>query len=68
MSGTGWVQEEEGEKRVIKRGDVVWTPPGVKHWHGATKQEAMSHVAISNVKNGKNVTWMEHVTDEKYLD
>ncbi len=68
MSGTGWVQEEGGEKREVKAGDVIWTPPGVKHWHGATNQEAMSHIAITNVKDGENVSWMEHVTDDHYLD
>jgi len=52
-SGTGWVQEEGGEKREIKPGDVVWTPPGVKHWHGATATTSMSHIAISNMRDGK---------------
>jgi len=42
-SGTGWVQEEGGAKREIKPGDVIWTPPGVKHWHGATATTSMSH-------------------------
>jgi quercetin dioxygenase-like cupin family protein len=65
-SGTGWVQEEGGQKREIKPGDVIWTPPGVKHWHGATATNAMSHIAISNMKDGKNVDWLEHVTNEQY--
>ncbi len=65
-SGTGWVQEEGGEKREIKPGDVIWTPPGVKHWHGATATNVMSHLAITNMVDGKNVEWMEHVTDEQY--
>ena len=65
-SGTGWVQEEGGEKREIKPGDVIWTPPGVKHWHGATGSTAMSHIAITNVANGKNVEWLEKVTDQQY--
>jgi quercetin dioxygenase-like cupin family protein len=65
-SGTGWVQEEGGHRREIKPGDVIWTPPGVKHWHGATATNAMSHIAITNVVGGKNVDWMEHVTDEQY--
>jgi quercetin dioxygenase-like cupin family protein len=65
-SGTGWVQEEGGAKREIKPGDVVWTPPGVKHWHGATATTSMSHIAITNVVNGKNVEWMEHITNEQY--
>ena len=66
-SGTGWIQEEGGEKREIKPGDVIWTPPGVKHWHGATATNSMSHIAITNVAGGKNVEWMERVTDETYL-
>jgi quercetin dioxygenase-like cupin family protein len=66
-SGTGWVQEEGGVKREIKPGDVIWTPPGVKHWHGATAANAMSHIAITNVVDGTNVTWMEKVSDEQYL-
>jgi quercetin dioxygenase-like cupin family protein len=65
-SGTGWVQEEGGQKREIKPGDVIWTPPGVKHWHGATNTNAMTHLAITENVNGKNVDWMEKVTDEQY--
>jgi quercetin dioxygenase-like cupin family protein len=64
--GTGWVQEEGGPKREVKPGDVIWTPPGVKHWHGATAGNAMRHIAISGMVNGKNVDWMEKVTDEQY--
>lgn len=64
--GTGWVQEEGGRKREIKPGDVVWTPPGVKHWHGATARNGMSHIAVTNVRDGQNVDWMEKVTDEQY--
>jgi quercetin dioxygenase-like cupin family protein len=65
-SGTGWVQEEGGEKREIKPGDVIWTPPGVKHWHGATATNSMSHIAITNMVGGKNVEWLEKVSDEQY--
>jgi quercetin dioxygenase-like cupin family protein len=66
-SGTGWVQEEGGQKREIKPGDVIWTPPGVKHWHGATATNAVSHIAITNMVGGKNVDWMEKVPDDQYL-
>ncbi len=66
MSGTGWVQEEGGQKREIKPGDVVWSPPGVKHWHGATATNSMSHIAITNVVSGKSVEWMEKVSDAQY--
>lgn len=65
-SGTGWVQEEGGKRRTIKPGDVVWTPPGVKHWHGATAAASMSHIALSNMRGGKNVVWMEKVSGEQY--
>ena len=65
-SGTGWVQEWGGEKRLIQPGDVIWTPPGVKHWHGATDTNSLSHIAIQETIDGKNVIWMERVTDEQY--
>ena len=64
--GTGWVQEEGGEKIVIQPGDVIWTPPGVKHWHGATDTTSVTHLAIQQLEDGENVVWMEPVTDEQY--
>ena len=66
--GVGWVQQEGGEKIEIKPGDVVWTPPGVKHWHGGSAENAMTHIAIQEAKDGENVVWMEPVSDEQYLD
>jgi quercetin dioxygenase-like cupin family protein len=66
-SGVGWVQEWDGQKREIKPGDVIWTPPGVKHWHGATATTAMSHISIQDVVGGRNVDWMEKVSDAQYL-
>ena len=65
-AGTGWVQQESGAKHEIKPGDVIWTPPGVKHWHGATATNGMTHIAIQESLDGKNVEWMEHVSDEQY--
>jgi quercetin dioxygenase-like cupin family protein len=65
-SGTGWVQQWNGEKREIRPGDVIWTPPGVKHWHGATATNGMSHIAIQEHVDGKVVDWMEQVSDEQY--
>ena len=50
----------------IRPGDVVWVPPGEKHWHGATATTAMTHIAIQEKLDGKAVDWMEHVTDEQY--
>jgi quercetin dioxygenase-like cupin family protein len=64
--GVGWVQEEGGAKREVKPGDVVWCPPGVKHWHGATATNGMRHIAITGMVDGKNVDWMEQVTEEQY--
>ena len=65
-SGVGWAQEWGGQRREIKPGDVVWIPPGVKHWHGATATNGMGHIAITGMVDGKNVDWMEKVTDEQY--
>jgi quercetin dioxygenase-like cupin family protein len=67
-SGAGWVQQEGGPIRVVRPGDLVWFPPGVKHWHGATPTTAMSHLAIQEAKDGSPVEWMEEVTDEQYRD
>jgi quercetin dioxygenase-like cupin family protein len=66
-SGTGWVQDAGGHKQRIQRGDVVWTPPGIRHWHGATDSTAMTHIAIQEYLNGRAVDWMEQVTEEDYL-
>ncbi len=65
-AGTGWVQQEGGEKQEIKPGDVIWTPPGVKHWHGATATSSMTHIALQESVDGKNVEWMEKVSEERY--
>jgi quercetin dioxygenase-like cupin family protein len=65
-AGVGWVQQSGGERQQIQPGDVIWIPPGLKHWHGATATNGMSHIAITNVLNGKNVDWMEQVSDEQY--
>ncbi|WP_239090142.1 cupin domain-containing protein [Marinomonas ostreistagni] len=67
-SGTGWTQQEGEARQVIKAGDVVWCPPGVKHWHGATDTTSMTHYAIQAQNDeGSVVDWMEPVTDEQYL-
>lgn len=67
-SGTGWVQERGQEKQVMQAGDVVWCPPDVEHWHGATDRTAVTHIAVQQYADGQNVVWGEHVTDEEYLD
>ena len=64
--GTGWVQREGQPPQAIKVGDVVWIPPEVKHWHGAAAGTAMTHVAIVEQLDGRNVTWMAKVSDADY--
>jgi quercetin dioxygenase-like cupin family protein len=65
-AGTGWIQQEGGLVEEIRAGDVVWIPPATKHWHGATPTTTMTHMAIQEQLNGKNVEWMEQVSDEHY--
>jgi quercetin dioxygenase-like cupin family protein len=65
-SGVGRVQRWGGPVEEIRAGDVVCTPPGVKHWHGASPTTAMSHIAIQEQLDGKAVEWMEKVTDQQY--
>lgn len=66
MSGVGLTQEWGKPVREIRPGDVVWCPPGVKHWHGASAGAAMTHLAITGNVEERNVTWMEKVSDEQY--
>ncbi len=65
-AGCGWTQCWGEPKEEIRPGDVIWCPPGKKHWHGATATTAMSHIAIVEKLNGKAVDWMEKVSDEQY--
>lgn len=65
-AGSGWVQAEGEPVRAMKAGDVVWTGPGVKHWHGATDTSAMTHVAVAEALAGQSVTWLEPVNDDQY--
>lgn len=64
--GSGWTQVEGGPVKAINAGDVVWCPPGVRHWHGATPDTAMAHIAIQEAQNSSPVTWMEHVSEGDY--
>jgi quercetin dioxygenase-like cupin family protein len=64
--GTGWIQQWAGPIEEIRKGDVIWTPAGVKHWHGARPDTAMTHIAVQEQLSGKAVEWMERVTDEQY--
>jgi quercetin dioxygenase-like cupin family protein len=66
-AGLGWVQAEGRPIQEIRPGDVVWFPPGERHWHGATPTTGMTHIAVQESLNGKNVDWMEKVSDAQYL-
>ena len=65
-AGCGWAQCEGGSIEEIRPGDVVWFPPGVRHWHGAAPTTAVTHIAIQEHLNSKAVDWMEKVSDEQY--
>jgi 4-carboxymuconolactone decarboxylase len=65
-AGRGLTQEWGGPITEIQAGDVIWCPPGIKHWHGAAPDSAMTHTAITAAVDGKNVEWMEKVSDEQY--
>jgi quercetin dioxygenase-like cupin family protein len=68
MAGCGRAQRWGGPIEEIRPGDVVWFPPGEKHWHGAAPTTAMTHIAIQEQLDGKVVDWMEKVSDEQYLE
>ena len=65
-AGVGRAQREGGPVEEIRAGDIVWFPPGEKHWHGAAPDTAMSHIAIAEARDGTVVDWMEKVNDEQY--
>ena len=66
-AGFGRAQKWGGPIEEIRPGDVVWFPPGEKHWHGASPTTAMTHIAIQEQLDGKTVDWLEMVNDEQYL-
>jgi quercetin dioxygenase-like cupin family protein len=66
-SGVGWVQARGEKKRVVHAGDVVWTPPGVFHWHGATATQSMTHIAVWEFVDGSGGELGDKVSDEEYL-
>jgi len=66
-AGFGRAQREGGPIEEIRPGDVVWFPPGEKHWHGASPTTAMTHIAVQERLDGKAVDWLEPVTDAQYL-
>ncbi|MEX2215194.1 MAG: cupin domain-containing protein [Phycisphaeraceae bacterium] len=65
-AGRGRAQREAGPIEELHPGDVIWFPPGEKHWHGASPTEAMTHIAIQEKLEGKAVEWLEQVSEEQY--
>lgn len=65
--GTGWTQVEGDQKYEFQAGDIMLCPKNKKHWHGATPDSSMTHIAIQERLEGSNVVWLEKVTDEEYL-
>lgn len=66
ISGLGWVQRDGSPVEEVHPGDIVWFPPKEKHWHGASAEAAMSHVAVQESLDGKVVEWLEKVSDDQY--
>jgi quercetin dioxygenase-like cupin family protein len=66
ISGIGRVQAKGGPIREIRPGDVVWIPPGEKHWHGGSPTNGMTHIAMQEALDGVYSNWMEQVTDAEY--
>ena len=66
IAGAGRVQKWGDSIYEVHAGDVVWAPPGEKHWHGAAPTTAVTHIAIQETLNGQTADWMEKVTDEQY--
>ncbi len=66
-AGAGLTQEWGKPIQEIRPGDVIWCPPGIKHWHGASSTTALTHLAVTGTVDGKNVNWIEKVSDEQYL-
>jgi len=65
-AGNGLTQQWGKPVQPLRTGDVVWCPPGVKHWHGATPTSALTHIALTGTVDGKNVQWLEKVSDAQY--
>ncbi|HUC19665.1 MAG TPA: cupin domain-containing protein [Acetobacteraceae bacterium] len=68
LSGVGLVQSWGKTAQVIRPGDVVWIPPGEKHWHGASPDKAMTHIALQESRDGATVEWLEAVSDPQYAE
>jgi quercetin dioxygenase-like cupin family protein len=66
-AGCGWAQTEGGPVETIRAGDTVWFAPGERHWHGATAQTGMTHIAMAPVQDGRAVDWLDQVTEAQYM-
>ena len=66
LDGMGYYQEKGKPLQILRKGDVVRCPPDIEHWHGASPETAMTHLAIQEVQDGNAVDWLEQVTDEQY--
>jgi quercetin dioxygenase-like cupin family protein len=64
--GRGWIQMWGEKTQEMHPGDIVWIPADVKHWHGATSDTAMTHIAIAEAVDGSPVTWLEPVSEAEY--
>ncbi len=65
-AGSGRVQQWGKPMLEVQQGDVVWFPAGVKHWHGASSDSSMTHIALAKIVDGKSATWMEKVSNDQY--
>jgi quercetin dioxygenase-like cupin family protein len=66
LSGVGRIGTRDGTVRLIRAGDTVWIPPGEEHWHGATPDQIMCHLAIQEAEGGRAADWLEPVSDADY--
>ena len=64
--GIGLLGDRSGEVRIIKSGDTIWIPPDQEHWHGATSDNLMIHLAMQECLNGQTANWLEKVTEVEY--
>ncbi len=67
LEGIGLIGVRAGEVNIIKPGDTIWIPPDEEHWHGATSENVMVHIAIQESLNGRTANWMEKVSEKEYF-
>ena len=66
LKGIGLVGNRKGPPKLINEGDTVWIPPNEEHWHGASEDSIMEHIAIQEALDGKVANWLEQVSDYEY--